>query len=160
MRYGLLLYLFHKTFWCNAVKNWTSSDLIRISKKGTTFISKIFLFHHFRKIYLPKCAQLVMTLHRTIQQDHRGQNSKQINIAKYVSKFFIYGAKMLDKCVKSQKKILYIVLLCKVKLSKMASIKTSKIRSTFWISNQNIPDLICNVLIWHSNKDKVHFKDL
>ena len=35
---------------------------------------------------------------------HRGQNSKQINIAKYVSKFLIYGAKMLDKCVKSQKK--------------------------------------------------------
>ena len=36
---------------------------------------------------------------------HRGQNSKQINIAKYVSKFLICGAKMLDKCVKSQKKI-------------------------------------------------------
>ena len=35
---------------------------------------------------------------------HMGQNSKQINIAKYVSKFLIYGAKMLDKCVKSQKK--------------------------------------------------------
>ena len=35
---------------------------------------------------------------------HRGQNSKQINIAKYVSKFLICGAKMLDKCVKSQKK--------------------------------------------------------
>ena len=34
---------------------------------------------------------------------HRGQNSKQINIAKYVSNFLIYGAKMLDKCVKSQK---------------------------------------------------------
>ena len=37
---------------------------------------------------------------------HRGQNSKQIIIAKYVSKFLIYGAKMSDKCVKSQKKIL------------------------------------------------------
>ena len=35
---------------------------------------------------------------------HRGQNSKQIIIAKYVSKFLIYGAKMLEKCVKSQKK--------------------------------------------------------
>ena len=34
----------------------------------------------------------------------RGQNSKQINVAKYISKFLIYGAKMLDKCVKSQKK--------------------------------------------------------
>ena len=36
---------------------------------------------------------------------HGGQNSKQIIIAKYVSQFLIYGAKMLDKCVKSQKKI-------------------------------------------------------
>ena len=36
---------------------------------------------------------------------HRGQNSKQIDITKYVPKFLIYGAKMLDKCVKSQKKI-------------------------------------------------------
>ena len=36
---------------------------------------------------------------------HRGQNSKQINVTKYVSKFLTYGAKMLDKCVKSQKKI-------------------------------------------------------
>ena len=36
---------------------------------------------------------------------HMGQNSKQIHIAKYVSKFWIYGAKMSDKCVKSQKKI-------------------------------------------------------
>ena len=35
---------------------------------------------------------------------HRGQNSKQIDIAKYVSKFLIYGAKMLDKCIKSEKK--------------------------------------------------------
>ena len=37
--------------------------------------------------------------------EHRGQNSKQIDIAKYVSKFLIYGAKMLEKCIKSQKKI-------------------------------------------------------
>ena len=57
-----------------------------------------------------------------------GQTSKQINSAKYVSKFLIYGAKMLDKCVKSQKRFLYIVLFCKVKLSKMASIKTNKIK--------------------------------
>ena len=35
---------------------------------------------------------------------HRGKDSKQINITKYVSKFLINGAKMLDKCVKSQKK--------------------------------------------------------
>ena len=35
----------------------------------------------------------------------RAQNSKLIYIAKYVSKFLIHGAKMLDKCVKSQKKI-------------------------------------------------------
>ena len=33
----------------------------------------------------------------------KGQNSKQINIAKYISKFLICGAKMLDKYVKSQK---------------------------------------------------------
>ena len=37
---------------------------------------------------------------------HRGQNSKQIDIAKFVSKFLIYGAKMLDKCVKD---ILFLV---------------------------------------------------
>ena len=57
---------------------------------------------------------------------HRGQNSKQINIAKYGSKFLIYGAKMF----------LYIVLFCKVKLSKMASIKkkqNQKTNSTFLI---------------------------
>ena len=34
-----------------------------------------------------------------------GQNSKQINIAKYVSKFLIHGAKMLEKCVESKNKI-------------------------------------------------------
>ena len=34
---------------------------------------------------------------------------------------------MLDKCVKSQRKNFYIVLFCKVKLNKMASIKTNKI---------------------------------
>ena len=38
------------------------------------------------------------------QGTHRGQNSKQINIAKQVSKFLTYGAKMLEKCVKSEKK--------------------------------------------------------
>ena len=40
--------------------------LSEYQKRGTPFNSKIFLFHHFRKIYLPKCAQLVMTQHRTI----------------------------------------------------------------------------------------------
>ena len=59
---------------------------------------------------------------------HRGQKSKQMNIAKYISEFLICGAKILEKCVKSQKKILYIILSCKVKLSKMASIKTNKIK--------------------------------
>ena len=33
-----------------------------------------------------------------------GQNLKQISIAKYVSKFLMYGAQMLEKCAKSQKK--------------------------------------------------------
>ena len=47
---------------------------------------------------------LKMTVRRLELPAHRGQNSKQINIAKYVSKFLIYGAKILDKCVKSQKK--------------------------------------------------------
>ena len=40
----------------------------------------------------------------SLQDYHMGQDSKQIIIAKYVSKFLIYGAKMLDKCVKSKKK--------------------------------------------------------
>ena len=39
----------------------------------------------------------------TFMHLHRGQNSKQINITKYISKFLMYGAKMLEKCVKSQK---------------------------------------------------------
>ena len=65
---------------------------------------------------------------RHIILQHRGHNSKQINNAKYVSKFLIHGAKMLNKCVKSQKKILYIVFFCKVKLSKMASVKTNQIK--------------------------------
>ena len=60
------------------------------------------------------------------QTIHRGRNSKQINIPKYISKFFIYGAKMLDKCVKSQKIVLYFFLFCKVKLSKMASVHLKK----------------------------------
>ena len=41
---------------------------------------------------------------KSLTSHTRGQNSKQINIAKYVSKFLIYGAKMLHKYVKSQKK--------------------------------------------------------
>ena len=44
--------------------------------------------------------------------EYRGLNSKQINIAKYVSKF------------------LNIVLFCKDNLGKMASIKTNKIKKT------------------------------
>ena len=39
-----------------------------------------------------------------VVKNHRGQNSKQIIVAKYISKFLIYDAKMLDKCVKSKKK--------------------------------------------------------
>ena len=62
---------------------------------------------------------------------HRGQNLKQINIAKCFSIFLIYGAKMLDKCVKSQKKnFCTLSFFYKVKLGKMASIKTN---STFLI---------------------------
>ena len=40
---------------------------------------------------------------------HKDKNSKQINIAKYVSKI-LYGAKMLDNYVASKKEFLYIVL--------------------------------------------------
>ena len=39
---------------------------------------------------------------------HRGENSKQINIAKYVSRLLICGAKMSDKCVNNKKKNLYV----------------------------------------------------
>ena len=42
--------------------------------------------------------------------------------------FLIYGAKMLEKCVKSKKRFSYIVLFCKVKQSKMPSIKSNKIK--------------------------------
>ena len=44
-------------------------------------------------------------IYLTLHFDHRGQNSKQIVIAKYVSRFLIYGAKIIVKCVKSNKKI-------------------------------------------------------
>ena len=33
---------------------------------------------------------------------HSGQNSKQINVAINISKFLMYGAKMLDKYVKKR----------------------------------------------------------
>ena len=59
---------------------------------------------------------------------HRGQNSKWIDVAKYVSKFLIYGAKMLDKCVENRKKNFDVVLFCKSRLSKMASTKANKIK--------------------------------
>ena len=70
-------------------------------------------------------SQLLQRLRLT---RHKGQNLKKINIPKYILNFLICGAKMSDKCVKSQRKIFYIVLFCKVKLSKMASIKTNKIQ--------------------------------
>ena len=58
------------------------------------FLIKVLGVHlYFKKIFFLKNILI-----------HMGQNSKQINIAKYVSKFLIYGAKMLKKCVKSQKK--------------------------------------------------------
>ena len=53
-------------------------------------------------------SKICISLHICMQvfrYTHRGQNSKQIIIAKYVSKFLIYDAKMLDKYVKSQKKV-------------------------------------------------------
>ena len=56
---------------------------------------------------------------------YKGQNSKQISMAKYISKFLIHGAKMLDKCVKIQK-ICTLFFFCKVKLSKMVSTKNKQ----------------------------------
>ena len=58
---------------------------------------------------------------------HTVKKSKATKITKHPPRFLIYGAKMSDKWIKSKKKFLYIVLFCKVKLSKMASIKTNKI---------------------------------
>ena len=42
-----------------------------------------------------------------IDSSHRGQNSKQINVAECISKFLIYGANILDKCFQTQKKIVH-----------------------------------------------------
>ena len=85
-------------------------------------VVKDLVLRHLHSMYAAEYVILFLIL------IHRDQNSKQIDIAKYVSNFLIYGAKMLDKCVKSQKNFLYIVLFCKVKLSKMAAIKTNKIK--------------------------------
>ena len=58
---------------------------------------------------------------------HRGKDSKQINITKYVSKFLINGAKMLDKCVKNvwnEPKTKYIL-------------KTFKVEESLWNQKQS-----------------------
>ena len=95
-----------------------------------SFRAKLAINVYYAKVYIlpPKTIKPYRPRAFPIHPKHRGQNPKQINIAKYVSRFWIYGAKMLVKCVKSQKKILCIVLLCKIKLSKMAFIKTNKIK--------------------------------
>ena len=66
---------------------------------------------------------------------HRSQNSKQINIVKYISKFLIYGAKILDKCVESQKKIFTLSLFAKSSLVKWHPLKkqNQKPCSTFLV---------------------------
>ena len=51
--------------------------------------------------------QVQVTILARSPLQHRGQDSKQINIAKCVSKFLICGAKMLDKCVKSKKRFIH-----------------------------------------------------
>ena len=58
-----------------------------------------------------------------------GSKFKTYQYRKIRLQIFDICAKMLDKCVKSQKNFLYIVLFCKVKLSKMVSIKTNKIKN-------------------------------
>ena len=45
-----------------------------------------------------RCCYILLTVNL---EYHRGKKSKQINIAKHISKFLIHGAKMLEKCVKS-----------------------------------------------------------
>ena len=82
---------------------WFHQGLFSVSLKEI-FLSQ-FLAKWFTKAQLGpmKTAPLLYKDYWN-EGTHMGQNSKQINIAKYVSKFLIYGAKMLDKCVKSQKK--------------------------------------------------------
>ena len=68
-------------------------------------ISSSDILDWFLPLYLKYCKVSSYPLtFPTFRIPHRGQNSKQFNITKYVSKFLIYDAKMLDKWVKSEKK--------------------------------------------------------
>ena len=62
-------------------------------------------------VYLVVCGLLLFTNHSGLPEgmmrSHSCQKSNQIKIAKHISKFLIYGAKMLDKCVKSKKKFVH-----------------------------------------------------
>ena len=89
------------------------SQIIKNTASVLCSVWLVFPTHHLFKIpILVKNTILTCNYDRqrkniesgSLSISHRGQNSKQINIAKYVSKFLIYGGKMLDKCVKSQKK--------------------------------------------------------
>ena len=55
-----------------------------------------------------KSSQIVFS-NGSVITEGKGQNSILIKMAKHVSKliYMVYGAKMLEKCVKSQKEIVY-----------------------------------------------------
>ena len=85
---------------------------MRIKSKA---LKQIFV-NHFMKTFKIKSKKQSARLETIEPHDnqrslfHMGQNSKQINITKYVSKFLMYGTKMLDKFVESKRKFLHIVL--------------------------------------------------
>ena len=84
---------------------------------------------------------------------HRGQNSKQINIAIYDSKYLIGVAKRLEKCVKSQKKSCTLSFFAKSSKVKWRPLKQTKLKNwnhfsiplfhdiqlCFWFSGDSYP---------------------
>ena len=67
---------------------------------------------------------------------------------------------MLDKCVKSQKKFLYIVLFCKVKQSKMVSI--NPILPKLWkdVTQRRVFKTLPDSLLYHSVKSSIRIQNL
>ena len=81
-------------------------------------------------VYLVVCGLLLFTNHSGLPEgmmrSHSCQNSNRIKVAKDISIFLIYAAKMVGKSVQTWKG--KIVLFCKVKLSKIVSTRTNKIK--------------------------------
>ena len=77
---------------------------------------------------------------------HRGQNSKQINIAEYNSKFLMYGAKMSDKCVKSKKNCT-LSFFAKASLEKWHPLKQTKSKNRQHFSNPIFHDKYTTLLL-------------